>query len=228
MSSLLFYLSRYPACYSKLTTSIRQIYMSSKDIRSGTKVAKCSYLRACIDESLRMSPPVGTALWREVGKNGILIDGEYIASGMEVGIGLYSLHHNEASFPDSFVFRPERWLETAESNVDKKAQAQMQASFQPFSLGSRKCAAQSFAYAELSLAIAKLLWFFDFRRPSDTSNSHLDKVGAGTENVLGPRGHVLEFQLEEHLTGVHDGPWLEWKLRDDIDFEKELAGLDEI
>ena len=223
LTSTLFYLSRYPDCLSRLVQTIRQTFPSSKDIHSG-KIAGCRYLRACIDESMRMSPHIGTALWREVTEGGIVIDGEYLPSGTEVGASLYSLHHNESAFPDSFVFRPERWLGEVAPGIaaDEEDLKRMRACFHPFSFGSRKCVAQALAYTELSLAIAKLLWFFDLRRPTD---GHLDTVGAGIEGQIGPRGRVMEFQIVEHLTSTGDGPWLAWKLRDGIDLDLELAGL---
>ena len=156
-----------------------------------------------------------------------MIDGEFIPAGVDVGVGLYCLHHNEAAFPEPFVFNPERWLENGEHGVKDedfaKRQARMQAMFHPFSVGSRKCVAQSLAYAELSLTIAKLLWSFDLRRPSGSEHVHLDQVGAGKEGVVGPRGHVQEFQIEEQLTSAHDGPWLEWRLREGVDIEAEFA-----
>lgn len=65
LSALFFYLSRYPECYEKLAQEIRSQFSSGRDINGGPTLADCWYLRACIDESLRMAPPSLATLWRE-------------------------------------------------------------------------------------------------------------------------------------------------------------------
>ncbi|TEY71251.1 hypothetical protein BOTCAL_0097g00050 [Botryotinia calthae] len=70
LSALLFYLSRYPKCYEKVTAEIRSTFSSLSEIHSGPKITSLKYLRACIEEALRMSPPLGSALWREVRPGG--------------------------------------------------------------------------------------------------------------------------------------------------------------
>lgn len=63
MAATFFYLWRYPACYARLAQEIRSTFADGADIRAGPKLAGCKYLRACIDETLLISPPVGTTLW---------------------------------------------------------------------------------------------------------------------------------------------------------------------
>ncbi|TGO56381.1 hypothetical protein BOTNAR_0224g00130 [Botryotinia narcissicola] len=94
LSTLLFYLSRYPRCYEKVTTEIRSTFSSPSEIHSGPKITSLKYLRACIEEALRMSPPLGSALWREVRPGGIIIDGEFIPAGYDIGCAVYAVQHN--------------------------------------------------------------------------------------------------------------------------------------
>lgn len=121
------------------------------------------YLRAFIDEALRLSPPVPGILWRDISpeyqrnNQPFLVDGHVIPRGTAFGINVYSLHHNEDYFPDSFSFKPERWLD---SSPDTKKI--MREAFNPFSMGPRGCAGKSMAYLEASLVLAKTLWYFDF------------------------------------------------------------------
>ena len=98
LTALCFYLSRYPPCYRKLAAEIRSRFTSSSEIHSGPKLSSCHYLRACIDEALRMSPPITLIPYREVCNEGITVDGEYIPAGTDVGVSIYSLHHNEDLF----------------------------------------------------------------------------------------------------------------------------------
>ena len=90
-----FYLSRYPEYYEKIVSSIRNTFPNGNEICSGPKLAQCHYLHVVIDESMRMSPPVGTALWREVCEGGVVVGGELIPAGSDVGCSLYSIFHDE-------------------------------------------------------------------------------------------------------------------------------------
>ncbi|GAW21086.1 hypothetical protein ANO14919_105990 [Xylariales sp. No.14919] len=211
MSALFFYLSRYPECYRKLASEIRSIFEKGTDIRTGPKLASCSYLRACIEETLRLAPPVTGALWRQLAhddteENGpLIIDGHVISPGTQVGVCIYAIHHNEDYFPDPFAFIPERWLGATRTSQQFQAYA-------PFSLGSRSCPGKAMAYMQISLTIAKILWYFDFQRPEGS----LGDVGGGSSGRRGNRGRVNEYQLYDIFISRHEGPMLSFRTRGDF------------
>ncbi|KAI1322518.1 cytochrome P450 [Xylariaceae sp. FL0255] len=200
MSALFFYLSRNSESYDKLTREIRNTFSDVSEIRGGQKLSGCRYLRACIDEALRMSSPVSGTPWREIAKeeqaNGLwIVDGHVIPPGTQVGVNIYSLHHNEEYFPKPFAFRPERWL-----TEDPDALRSMNNAFTPFSVGYRGCAGKAMAYLESSLVVAKTLWYFDFSKvPGDTT-------GAGSPGRSDGRDHQEEFQICDTFNASHDGP----------------------
>ncbi|KAI0886534.1 cytochrome P450 [Annulohypoxylon maeteangense] len=205
MSATFFYLSRNPRCYEKLATEIRTTFQSADQI-CGSKLAGCQYLRACIDESLRMSPPSPGTLWRhlapeEEGGRPFIVDGHVIPKGTKVGVNTYSLHHNEEYFPEPFTYNPDRWLIKGDSDEGATTRKAMHDAFAAFSIGSRGCAGKPTAYLEISLALAKTLWYFDF----ETAPGDLGDVG------VGQRG---EFHLYDIFTSTHDGPYLVFKPRD--------------
>jgi cytochrome P450 len=141
MTSLFYYLSRYLKCYDKLAQEIRSTFQSGKDIKAGATLATCKYLRACIDETLRISPPQGGTLWRQVPRDGagrFLIDGTPIPEGTNIGVNTYSMHHNEPYFPEPWTFRPERFL-----GDEDCVRNDVKAAFVPFSFGPRGCAGKS-------------------------------------------------------------------------------------
>ncbi|KAK6605334.1 cytochrome p450 [Botrytis cinerea] len=216
LSALLFYLSRYPKCYEKVTAEIRSTFSSLSEIHSGPKITSLKYLRACIEEALRMSPPLGSALWREVRPGGITIDGEFIPAGYDIGCAVYAIQHNERYFPDSFEFQPERWI-VSENNPQEKIE-EMKLAFAPFSLGPRGCPGKMMAYMEMGIMIARMIFCFDFRRPRDGG---WGEVGEGVLGDVGGRARVNEFQLMDHLASTHVGPYAEFRLRDGLESEFE-------
>lgn len=204
-----FYLSRYPECYQKLAHEIRSTFIHGREIKTGPQLAGCRYLRACIDESMRMSPPISTTLWREQVSGGdtsepLIVDGQIIPRGTIVGVNIYALHHNEEYFPDPFTYQPERWLEDGGANKEINS-----AAFAPFSTGPRSCAGKSMAYLETSLLVAKALWYFDF----EPAPGKLGQVGGGTTGANNGRERPDEFQLEDIFTSRFDGPHLTFKPR---------------
>ena len=85
MCATFFYLTHNPEAYGRLVAEIRDTFSCLDDVRSGALMDSCVYLSACIEESMRMSPPTPRAPLREVKKGGIEVDGEYIPEGLDVG-----------------------------------------------------------------------------------------------------------------------------------------------
>lgn len=227
MAATFFYLSRHPEVYAKLAHEVRSTFSSYQDIKGGPTLSTCHYLRACIDESMRMSPPASGTLWREVNsatadhaqpgsdgrvpRTGTHIDGHFVNEGADVGVNIYAIQHNEEYFPDSFAYKPERWLAADESDKERERLRTMRRAFVPFSLGSRGCAGKTMAYMEAQMTLARTMWCYDFEIP----DGKLGQVGAGVPGKTNGRGRAKEFQLYEHLTSSHDGPWLIFKWRNE-------------
>ncbi|CAJ2502539.1 Uu.00g099330.m01.CDS01 [Anthostomella pinea] len=217
ISAAVFYLSRNPEVYEKLAHEIRSAFTNGGEI-NGAALTSCRYLRACIDESLRMSPPVSGILWRERAPDEndsqpLVVDGHVIPPGTVVGVNTYSLHHNEEYFPDPFAFNPERWLDSSTPEAAKLVRN----AFIPFSVGSRACAGKSMAYKEISLVLAKTLLYFDF----NAAPGKLGDVGAGNPDLGPGRERPGEFQLYDNFSSSHDGPYLTFRSRGD--FGKDLS-----
>lgn len=213
LSAVFFYLARNERVYKKLVDEIRTAFKSGRDI-NGPALTGCAYLRTCIDEALRMSPPAVGILWREQasGDQPLIIDGHIIPKGTIVGVNIYSLHHNEEYFSNSFEYRPERWLEEQDENSRKR----MRDAFMPFSMGPRGCAGKSMAYTETGLVLAKTLWYFDFE---NTAGS-MGRIGEGHPGLEPGRENRGEFQLYDVFSAMHEGPYLTFKKRGD--YWKEL------
>ncbi len=202
IAALFFYLSLHSDCYARLAHEIRTTFDSSAEIRSGQKLASCQYLRACIDEALRMSPPAPGTPWREqlgTDKAPFIVDGHVIPRGTHVGVNVYAILHNEKYFPEPFTYRPERWLAP---EVPEERMKIMYDVFIPFSAGSRICAGKAMAYLETSVVISKTFWHFDFEK----APGKLGELGAGSSSRTYGRHRASEFQVYDVISSTHDGP----------------------
>jgi cytochrome P450 len=218
MSSCIFYLLHNLHTLAALNDEIRTIFSSAEDIHSGPTLNSCTYLRACIDEALRLSPPVPSHLPREVLPGGLTVDGHWFLPGTVVGTSPWAIHHNAEYFPDPFTFQPERWI-AKDNNAEAVAVAR--SAFCAFSLGSRGCVGKSVAYVEVSLALANLLWRYDISLGEGQPTGGGTNVAPAGWRGRTPKGKSLpkernredEYQLFDHFTADRDGPMVKFRKR---------------
>lgn len=197
LCAVFFYLVHNGSAYKRAADEVRNAFASADDISLGPTLTSCEYLRACIDEAMRMSPPAGGALWREVAGGGGTFGGMPIPEGCDIGVGIYAIHHNPHLYPLPFAFRPERWLDGECQAAGLGSVALAQSGYTPFSLGPRSCIGKGFALVELMLACATLLWKFDVQVADGVAQNSKDP----------------EFHLRDHITGTKDGPVLQFRKR---------------
>jgi cytochrome P450 len=77
------------------------------------------------------------------------------------------MHRDPTSFQAASSFRPERWLVEATSDPESPFFNDRRDAVKPFLFGSRTCPGQHIAWAELRMALAKLLFSFDISLPED-------------------------------------------------------------
>jgi cytochrome P450 len=200
-----------------LSAQIRSTFSSLEEIVPSPKLNSIRFLRACVDESMRLSPPVPALLPREVMHGGMEIAGHYVPAGMVVGVPTYSLHRNTLYFPEPLAYRPERWLvdevirdgevvkrdEGSDNSEQAKAVKTMQSAFAPFSIGSRGCIGKGIAYLELTVALARTLWLYDLRLVKG-----LEGRGMTAE------GH---YNLRDIFVAEKVGPVVQFRRRDGVE-----------
>ncbi|MCJ1261249.1 hypothetical protein MMC22_001113 [Lobaria immixta] len=212
ISSTLFYILHNSTVLAKLNDEVRTAFSQVEEIRGGGKLSECRYLRACIDEALRMTPGVGGILPREVLPGGIVVDNTYFPAGIDIGVPIYALQHNEAYHSQPFEYIPERWLvnENVQTGLgSSESVALAKSAFCPFSLGSRGCVGKGMAYKELSIVLARLVYCFDMRIAPGTTAGE-GNPSLGEEGLRHRKG---EFQGLDKFVLKADGPMVEFKLR---------------
>ncbi|PVH83179.1 cytochrome P450 [Cadophora sp. DSE1049] len=196
LSATVFYLTHNPHALQKVKGELRTAFagMDIEDVRSGPTLTSCKYLKACIDEAMRMTPPLPGIVPRVVLPGGIDIDGHSIPTGVEVGISAYSLHHNSSHFSDSFEYRPERFLDAEAEDTLKH--------FAPFSVGPRACIGRNLAYMEMMILLARMLLLFDVKA--------VGSVGEGGKGEGVGRERKGEYQVRDIFVCKKEGPVVEF------------------
>lgn len=178
LAATIHYLVNRPETLARLQDEVRNAFPGDQ--------AQLPYLRACIDESLRLTPPTPGHLPREVLTHGLEVDGVWVAPGTTVGVSAYSIHRNETYFSEPYDFRPERWLN------DDGSYHGASTAFNAFSAGATGCIGKQLAYMELSIAVAMLIRRFNIQ-------------------VDHPGGAKYEYQVRDVFVAEGNGPHVQLK-----------------
>ena len=132
LSGMTFYLLKNPDKLSRLTDEIRDSF-TPEDQFTLESLQRLKYLAACLEEGLRLYPPVPSPLWRVTPQEGNDICGGWIPGGTRVAVTPFVAFRSPLNFEDAGAFIPERWMPEGGYNDDKKH------AVQPFSVGPRNC-----------------------------------------------------------------------------------------
>ncbi len=207
ISGLFFFIVRNPRAYEKLVREIRSTFDSADEIVSGPKLSSCKYLRACIDEALRMAPAGPSELSRTIRAGGQVINGELYPAGVTVGTAGWSDGHTD-EYGDPNVYRPERWIVDKEMGVTAEDVTRISTYMHPFSVGPANCVGQNLAMLEMLITIARTLFRLDARaEPGST-------LGEGNPELGWGRRDRKQFQLFDAYIAMRDGPMIQFKNRE--------------
>ncbi|PSR74949.1 cytochrome P450 [Coniella lustricola] len=216
MAATMFYLVRNPDALQKVVAEIRRSFNDVEEIRQGASLTSCAYLRACVDEAMRLSPSVGGIVPREVMAGGMSIGGVRVPEGTVVGVSHYTIHHNADYYPEPFRFIPERWMAGSKLPsgrlVSESDVAAAQSAFCPFSIGPRGCIGKGLAYVEMTTALARTLWLYDVRQAAGV----LDPAEGGQAGAEWGRDRKDEMQLVDTFTSWKQGVMVDFRKRQDI------------
>lgn len=89
---------------------------------------------ACLNEALRMYPPVTGSLVRFIAEGATTVAGHVLPGGTMVECSQWAMHHSSAHWQDLWSFRLERFFEKGGTGKKDTVEA-----LQAFSVGPRNC-----------------------------------------------------------------------------------------
>ncbi|KAI9368157.1 cytochrome P450 [Aspergillus egyptiacus] len=169
LAATTFFLLQHPAKLDRLVSEIRGAFPSYDEIKA-QHAQQLPYLQAVINEGLRLCPPGSQGSPRV--SPGFELHGRYIPEGVDIYTSPWTTAHDPEYFSEPMQFKPERWLDSTSTDVKDASQ--------PFLIGPRACIGRSFAYMEMNLILAKMLWTYNL----ELVNKDLDWLKEGKVHVL--------------------------------------------
>jgi cytochrome P450 len=168
---VVYFLIRYPEVQTRLRENIISVLGESNDWKdqgfTEDDFNKIPYLRAVINESLRLRPNV-PVIWRESTTATTLLGTAVPRYGTVITASTWAMNRNVDEWGvDASEFKPDRWLDDATGG------AKSAFSFMSFGQGPRKCIGELYARTQMECVLVGLVHNFLF------SNAHeLEKVTA--------------------------------------------------
>ncbi|XP_059622332.1 probable cytochrome P450 6a17 [Phlebotomus argentipes] len=144
------YLAKKQDIQERVREEVRQVLKKYNGELTYEAAHELTYLKQCIDETLRMHPP-GFSLFRmAINDYRVPNSSLVIKKGQEVIIPIYGIHMDPDIYPNPDVFDPDRF--SAENVKKRHPMAHL-----PFGEGPRNCIGMRFALLELAVAISSIV-----------------------------------------------------------------------
>ncbi|KAH7090468.1 putative benzoate 4-monooxygenase cytochrome P450 [Paraphoma chrysanthemicola] len=129
------------------------------DVPSYAELLKLPYLQACIDEGLRLVPPIIQLRERLVPPEGDEIDGVHLPGGTAIGFNTLALLRHECFGSQPEKYHPERWLEANDDIKRLKMMRKIHGLI--YGYGSTKC----LGVTQANMIVYKFVYEASFGNP---------------------------------------------------------------
>ncbi|XP_058788018.1 cytochrome P450 71D9-like [Vicia villosa] len=157
---------RDPRIMKKAQDEVREVFKTKGRVDEN-HINELNYLKSVVKETLRLHPPVPLLLPRECGQT-CQINGYHIPSKSKVIVNAWAIARDPNYWTEPERFYPERFIDSAIDNKGSNFE------YIPFGAGRRICPGITFGLRNIELALAMLLYHFDWKLPSGTKSEELD------------------------------------------------------
>ncbi|KAG6041255.1 hypothetical protein E4U41_005296 [Claviceps citrina] len=153
--STLYILAKHPTIQDDL---YREFLLCDEDGISQESLHSMPLLSAVVFESIRLFPPIGQLINRQVSQPVWLGGDIFVPAGTYVGYNCYSTNRDpDAWGPDSNEFRPQRWGHGCQDIQKEYRRRRSRAEFISFHGGQRACLGERFALLQLKATLYVLV-----------------------------------------------------------------------
>ncbi|KAL5178063.1 Cytochrome P450 71D11 [Glycine soja] len=155
-----------PRVMKKAQAEVREVFGMNGRVDENC-INELQYLKLIVKETLRLHPPAPLLLPRECGQT-CEIHGYHIPAKTKVIVNAWAIGRDPKYWTESERFYPERFID---STIDYKGNS---FEFIPFGAGRRICPGSTSALRTIDLALAMLLYHFDWNLPNGMRSGELD------------------------------------------------------
>ena len=155
-----------PRAMNKAQLEVREVF-DMKGMVDEICIDQLKYLKSVVKETLRLHPPAPLILPRECAQ-ACEINGFHIPVKTKVFINVWAIARDPNYWSEPERFYPERFID---SSIDFKG---CNFEYIPFGAGRRICPGSTFGLKNVELALAFLLYHFDWKLPNGMKNEDLD------------------------------------------------------
>ncbi|XP_034042906.1 sterol 26-hydroxylase, mitochondrial isoform X1 [Thalassophryne amazonica] len=172
----MYLLSKYPQEQDTLHKEVSS-WLLADTIPSAEEVTRMPYLKAVIKEALRMYPVV--VMNARISKErDVVIDGYHFPKKTSFTFSHYAISHDEDTFPEPFMFKPDRWLRDGRERPNPFGSI-------PFGFGVRGCVGRRIAEIEMYMALFRVIRLFEIR-----ADPAMGEVKSISRTVLIPNRNI--------------------------------------
>ncbi|XWS34650.1 hypothetical protein CRYUN_Cryun21dG0055900 [Craigia yunnanensis] len=159
-------LARHPELMKKAQEEVQSIACRTGKVDE-SHLQHLHYIKAAIKETMRLHPSVPLLVPRE-SMDECILDGYKIPAKTRVLINTYAIGRDPNSWENPLEYNPKRFEDT---NIDVRNQ---DFKFLPFGGGRRGCPGYTFGMATVEIALARLLFHFDWALPQGVGTDDVD------------------------------------------------------
>ncbi|KAH7515042.1 hypothetical protein FEM48_Zijuj11G0154100 [Ziziphus jujuba var. spinosa] len=115
---------------------------------------------------MRLHPPAPLLAPRE-SMDKCILDGFEIPAKTRVVVNAFAIGMDPKSWEDPLVYNPERFFDDQDNKNDSVVDKDQEFKFVPFGGGRRGCPGFAFGFATIEIALARLLYHFDWELPPE-------------------------------------------------------------
>ncbi|KEH34016.1 cytochrome P450 family 71 protein [Medicago truncatula] len=157
---------RNPRIMKKAQAEVREVFKMKGRVEENC-INELIYLKSVVKETLRLHPPTPLLLPREC-VQACVINGYHIPIKSKVTINAWAIARDPNYWTEPERFYPERFIDSA---IDYKGS---NFEYIPFGAGRRICPGSTFGLRNIDMALAMLLYHFDWKLPSGIKSEELD------------------------------------------------------
>jgi cytochrome P450 len=188
LSFALYYLTRDPHALALAQAEVDALWGETENPEPAfTDIAKLRYVRAALDEALRLWPTAPAYL--RAARTDTVLAGRYrMSKGDWAMVFLPLLHRDAQVWPTPDRFDPDRF-------APGQVRSRPPHAYKPFGTGKRACIGRQFALHEAVLALGLLLHRYDLTAPNDY------RLQIAESLTLKPRGFELIPRRRRDVSG---------------------------